>query len=496
MQLSSTKTTTNSKPLSGTGTDRSVIRDAAVGLALAGDVVAVLAGLLLGYWIRFGTSVGRLQIPGLSVVTYDPSTVSLSQYSRLIALGAVSLIGTFLYTGLYSPKNLMRLRHVSILIARSAVFWFAAYLSFSLAVKFQPAISRLYAIISLMSTLAVLLIWRTIFHKILRSEVFAHVLRQNIVFVGWNNEVAGLADAIESDSSHPYRIAGTVQPAGSDYKLSPPPGVVKLGTEENLPGLIQKGLVDIVVLGDLEIGSERILNVANLCEREMVQFKIIPNYFQILVSGLQLETISGVPIMGVTELPLDRLVNRILKRTVDIVGAIVGLTISAPIIAIFGALIYLESPGPIFYRQVRTGRNGRSFKIIKLRSMKLDAEVAGAQWATEGDPRRLRVGAFMRETNIDEVPQFWNVLKGDMSLVGPRPERPELIANFQYDIPHYNARLASKPGMTGWAQVNGLRGNTSLVERVRYDLFYLENWSLWLDIQIMVQTFFRRKNAY
>jgi lipopolysaccharide/colanic/teichoic acid biosynthesis glycosyltransferase len=122
--------------------------------------------------------------------------------------------------------------------------------------------------------------------------------------------------------------------------------------------------------------------------------------------------------------------------------------------------------------------------------------VAGAQWAKEGDPRRLKVGALMRSTNIDEVPQFWNVLKGEMSLVGPRPERPELIANFQYDIPHYNARLASKPGMTGWAQVNGLRGNTSLVERVRADLYYLENWSLWLDFQIMVQTFFRRKNAY
>lgn len=494
MQLSSSKTTPQLKTLAGAGGDRSVIRDAAIGLALAGDVVAILAGLLLGYWLRFGTGIGNLQIPGLTV-QYDPNQVALGLYSRLIALGAVSLVATFLYTGLYSPKNLMRLRRVVIVMTRSAFLWFAAYLSFSLAVKFQPSISRLYAILSLVSTLATLLVWRTIFHRILRSEVFARVLRQNIVFVGWSNEVAGLADAIESDSSHPYRIAGAVI-SGPDYKLPPPPGVPRLGTEDNLANLIREGVADIVVVGDLEIGSERILNLANLCEREMVQFKIIPNYFQILVSGLQLETISGVPIMGVTELPLDRLVNRILKRAVDIVGAVVGLTLSAPLIAIFGALVYLESPGPIFYRQVRTGRNGRSFKIIKLRSMKLDAEVGGAQWAKEGDPRRLKVGALMRETNIDEVPQFWNVLKGEMSLVGPRPERPELIANFQYDIPHYNARLASKPGMTGWAQVNGLRGNTSLVERVRYDLYYLENWSLWLDFQIMVQTFFRRQNAY
>ena len=142
------------------------------------------------------------------------------------------------------------------------------------------------------------------------------------------------------------------------------------------------------------------------------------------------------------------------------------------------------------------GRNGRSFEIIKIRSMRLDAENGKAQWAKKDDPRRLKVGAFMREWNIDEIPQFWNVLKGDMSLVGPRPERPELIMEFKEEIPHYNARHASKPGITGWAQVNGLRGNTSLIERIRYDIYYLENWSLWFDLQIMVQTFFRKDNAY
>lgn len=163
----------------------------------------------------------------------------------------------------------------------------------------------------------------------------------------------------------------------------------------------------------------------------------------------------------------------------------------------FGVLIYWESPGSIFYRQVRTGRRGRNFNIIKLRSMKLDAEkVGGAQWAKKDDDRRLKVGAFMRKWNIDEVPQFWNVLMGEMSLVGPRPERPELIVGFERSIPHYNARLMSKPGITGWAQVNGLRGDTDLAERVRFDLYYLENWHVLLDFQIMIQTFFKRDNAY
>jgi exopolysaccharide biosynthesis polyprenyl glycosylphosphotransferase len=193
---------------------------------------------------------------------------------------------------------------------------------------------------------------------------------------------------------------------------------------------------------------------------------------------------------------LDRLFNRMLKRTMDIIGATIGLTLSAPIMLVCGILIYLESPGPIFYRQIRTGRNGRNFTIFKLRSMRLDAEKGTACWTQKDDPRRLKTGAFMREWNLDEVPQFWNVLKGEMSLVGPRPERPELIANFKHQIPHYNARLASKPGLTGWAQVNGLRGDTSLVERVRYDLHYLENWSLWFDLQTMFLTFFKRQNAY
>jgi lipopolysaccharide/colanic/teichoic acid biosynthesis glycosyltransferase len=170
---------------------------------------------------------------------------------------------------------------------------------------------------------------------------------------------------------------------------------------------------------------------------------------------------------------------------------------SPPLIALFGLLVYMESPGPIFYRQRRMGRNGQPFNIIKIRSMRLDAE-AGTRvgWTVKEDPRRLRVGAFMRKWNIDEVPQFWNVLKGEMSLVGPRPERPELIENFKDEIPHYNARHNAKPGITGWAQIKGLRGDTDLGERIRADLYYLENWNVLLDFQIMALTFLRRQNAY
>jgi exopolysaccharide biosynthesis polyprenyl glycosylphosphotransferase len=253
----------------------------------------------------------------------------------------------------------------------------------------------------------------------------------------------------------------------------------------------------MVIVADFYGQRDEFTSLSALCERELVQFKIIPSCFRIFVSGLHLETISGTPILGVDRLPLDSPLNWAIKRATDIIGSLVGLVLSAPIIAFFGALVWLESRGAIFYRQRRTGIIGKSFDIFKIRSMKLDAEAGkGAQWCQENDPRRLRVGSFMRKYNIDEVPQFWNVLKGEMSLVGPRPERPELIQNFKHDIPHYNARHHAKPGMTGWAQINGLRGDTDLAERIKYDLWYMENWSLFLDFQIMFMTFFKRANAY
>jgi exopolysaccharide biosynthesis polyprenyl glycosylphosphotransferase len=274
------------------------------------------------------------------------------------------------------------------------------------------------------------------------------------------------------------------------------PSVPVLGDYSDIGDIFHDQGIDMVMLADVNCVKGEIVGLANLCEREMVQFKIVPSYFQILVSGLQLETVSGVPVLGVSQLPLDLAVNFLLKRVVDIVGATVGILLSIPLVAIFGLLVYMESPGPIFYRQRRMGRNGQPFSIIKIRSMKLDAEKGSVVgWTVKDDPRRLRVGAFMRKMNIDEVPQFWNVLKGEMSLVGPRPERPELIANFKDEIPHYNARHNAKPGITGWAQIKGLRGDTDLGERIRADLYYLENWNVLLDFQIMALTFFRRKNA-
>jgi exopolysaccharide biosynthesis polyprenyl glycosylphosphotransferase len=272
----------------------------------------------------------------------------------------------------------------------------------------------------------------------------------------------------------------------------------RLGPLHELKDVIQTYHADIVVLTESEcLQREGVISVARTCELEHVQFKMVPHFFEVMISGLRPDVIGGLEVLGVADLPLSGYRVRFAKRAVDIVGALVGLSVALPLIVIFGALVLRESPGPVLYKQLRFGRNGRLFYILKIRSMKLNAESQGkARWALQNDDRRLRIGSFMRKWNIDEVPQFWNVLKGEMSLVGPRPERPELIERFKTKIPHYQARHICQPGITGWAQVNGWRGNTDLEQRVRHDIWYVENWSLWLDFRIMVLTFFQNKNAY
>jgi exopolysaccharide biosynthesis polyprenyl glycosylphosphotransferase len=247
---------------------------------------------------------------------------------------------------------------------------------------------------------------------------------------------------------------------------------------------------------DGSLKREEMLLLAETCGKEFVDFKLVPSCFQVLVSGLQLESIHGMPVLGIGKLPLHHAFNNAAKRCVDIIGGLVGLVVFAPVMGIFAAAVYLESRGSVLYRQRRIGLNGRPFDILKIRSMKPDAEAGNRPgWTVKDDPRCLKVGAFMRKWNIDELPQFWNVLKGDMSLVGPRPERPELIEGFKEEIQHYNVRHNVKPGVTGWAQVHGLRGDTSLLERIKFDLDYIENWTFFLDFQIMVMTFFKRKGA-
>jgi exopolysaccharide biosynthesis polyprenyl glycosylphosphotransferase len=412
-------------------------------VSVIGDWIMAVTAALAAYGLRFHTAIRDLGIV---------DSMSLRQYVGYIVLGSVLLLFVLGWQGIYHANVLLRSRIISSRVAKSVLIWTAGFLALSLALKLEPAISRVYMALNGACALLLLLSWRTLFLSFLRAPRRVEALQQRTLFVGWNKEAESLWRMLKRDQASAYDIVGWVNIHPSDTAGSSPPSDFPcLGSLAEVERLIGTHAVDMIIVADLHGARDQMIALANLCEREMIQFKVIPSVFRIFSSGLALETIAGTPILGVTRLPLDHTINVIAKRLLDIIGAVVGLVLSAPVIAIFGALVWLESRGPVFYRQRRWGYNGVPFEIIKIRSMKLDAEKSsGAKWCVKDDPRRLRVGAFMRATNIDELPQFWNVLKGEMSLVGPRPE---LIAGFKHEIPHYNARHTAKPGMTGWAQM-------------------------------------------
>jgi len=275
------------------------------------------------------------------------------------------------------------------------------------------------------------------------------------------------------------------------------PKEMLLGTIEEFGVVVKQHDVDQVILTDSDIGHERIVDILLQCEKNLITFRVVPDLFRIMTTSMDVQSLSDIPLLGISSWPLDHFWNRLLKRLEDVGGALVGLVLSAPIIALAALLIKRSSPGRVFYSQERCGEAGRSFTLHKLRTMPTDAEQkTGPVWTVEEDERRTPIGSFLRRYNIDELPQFWNVLKGEMSLVGPRPERPHFVEKFKEDIGRYMWRHVSKPGLTGWAQVNGLRGNTDLGERIKYDLYYLENWSLAFDFKILLKTISARENAY
>jgi exopolysaccharide biosynthesis polyprenyl glycosylphosphotransferase len=460
-------------------------------ILLIGDVVFCFAGLSLGYWLRFETPLRQIAFEPQASHTY-------ASYLPLLLLGTAFFIGACAHLRLYNARMLLRSGDARAIIFRGIFFWFLAFLSTSLVLKFQPPISRLFVTASTLSTLVILVAWRELFNVWLHNSRLREQIAQRVAVVGWTQDAAEIVTAITNDRYHPYDIIGLIA-TNSPSSAADAPTLPFLGHIDRLEKAIAIHRPDIVIIADLNLTKEQLMAAAAKCERGYAALKVIPSFFQIFISNLRLQNISGVPILGVEELPIRALGNSLLKRAMDIVGATVGLVLSLPVIAVLALLIKRESPkGPIFFRQERVGAGHRPFTLYKLRSMIPGADRADdeSQSTIPGDLRLLRIGAFMRRWNLDELPQFWNVLRGEMSLVGPRPERPFHVEQLSREIPHYLPRHLAKPGMTGWAQVNGLRGNTSLAERIKYDLFYIEKWSIWFDIQILLLTFVRRDNAY
>jgi exopolysaccharide biosynthesis polyprenyl glycosylphosphotransferase len=272
-----------------------------------------------------------------------------------------------------------------------------------------------------------------------------------------------------------------------------------LGSIDDAEAVVLRHNIDHVFVALPHASSQAMMTLLDRLVRNCVSIHVVPDLLQFMVLRSRVEDLDGLPTINLSETPLEGW-SRFVKRAFDLVVASTALIVLSPVMLAVAIAIWLEDRGPIFYRQVRMGLDGKSFEILKFRSMRVGAEQqTGAVWADKDDPRRTKIGAFIRAWSIDELPQLWNVLTGDMSVVGPRPERPQFVEQFRAEFPHYMLRHKVRAGMTGWAQVHGWRGNTSIRMRIEHDLYYIENWSLMLDLKILFMTVIhglKHENAY
>jgi len=330
------------------------------------------------------------------------------------------------------------------------------------------------------------------------KKFVSRITIERVAFVGWSPKLNVVLRTMARQKGVFLKMAGFFYTTKDSALSAVVHGYSPLGKVSHLEKELQEHGVTTLIVEQTDLSAAKMLQVTEIAARNLVRLEVIHSSFDIFTNYINVRVVGGVPMIGLaSQMRHEQPIYKILKRVMDIGCALFGLLVSSPVIAVLAVLIYLESPGPVFYRQIRRGLGGKEFTMLKLRSMKLDADnVPGIGWTVKDDPRRLRIGIFMREWNLDELPQFWNVLKGDMSMVGPRPERPGSVDSFKHTIRYYNLRFACKSGLTGWAAVHGLRGDTSIEDRLTYDLYYIENWSLWLDIKIMFMTLLPPENAY
>ena len=322
--------------------------------------------------------------------------------------------------------------------------------------------------------------------------------QKHVMLVGFSDASDQFIDACRRNPDWGYHIYGIVDDiaeVGEGYK-----DVRVVGRISELEHILAQNTIDEIAITLPLAAYAKLDGIVHVCEKSGVHTKFIPDYNNIIHSKPVTEDMDGLPVINIRNVPLTDPVKATAKRAVDICGALVGIVLFSPVMLVVATLIKLTSPGPIIFKQERVGLHNKPFMMYKFRSMVQQTEADEKKgWTVPGDPRVTRVGRFIRKTSIDELPQFFNVLAGQMSLIGPRPERTQFVEMFKEEIPRYMIKHQVRPGMTGWAQVNGLRGDTSIYERVKYDIWYIENWTMSLDVKILFLTIFKgfvNKNAY
>lgn len=451
------------------------------------DAVIITLALILSWFIRFQTGV------------FEASQWHLDFYTYMMPLVVIIPLYILIYNavGLYTPQRTKQFDHEILLIIKSNVIGLLILINALFIIK-QIHYSRYVLFLFIIFSIILGIVERGILRLVLRRFRSKGFNLKHILIIGAGELGCNFASKIEKNRQLGYNIIGFLDEEKKvGYKVSKS---YVLGSLHYLETVIFNYDLDEVIIAIPLQQYDRLNDIIKVCEKNGVKAQIIPDYYKYLPAKPYVDQLEDITLINIRHVPLDEAFNRLLKRTIDIILSLVAILLSSPILIFTAVMIKLTSPGPILFKQTRVGLNRREFDMYKFRSMKLQTEEAEkVQWTTKNDPRKTRFGSFIRRTSIDELPQFFNVLNGDMSIIGPRPERPYFVEKFREEIPKYMIKHHVRPGITGWAQVNGWRGDTSIKQRIECDIFYIENWSLWLDVKIVFMTIFKgfvNKNAY
>ncbi|MBX7253438.1 MAG: undecaprenyl-phosphate glucose phosphotransferase [Candidatus Promineofilum sp.] len=414
--------------------------------------------------------------------------VPLASYAGLFVIQLfVTITILFLNRQYYIPRSLSRIDQAYYVFVSVSVGMLIALAVATIIFRNNQAIldyPRAMMVYDWLLTIVLLILGRLV-HSWARKRLQDRGIgKDRVLIVGTGDTARMIIQRIAWSPALGYDLVGIVNGESAGNEIL---GFRVLGQPEDLPDLINEYHVDEVIIAMPEKGHREMLHVISYCERGRVTIKIFPDLFQYVTTHAGIDDLGGLPLLSVRDYALRGYLLT-LKRLIDFIGATLGLIAFSPLMLLTALAIKLESPGPVFFIQPRMGLDGREFMMIKFRSMRTDAEKDGPGWTVKNDPRQTRLGTWLRRLEVDELPNLINVWLGEMSLVGPRPEQAYYVEQFRRYVPRYMDRHREKGGMTGWAQVNGLRGDSSISERTKYDLWYSENWSILLDTKILLRT--------
>ncbi|MBX6771996.1 MAG: undecaprenyl-phosphate glucose phosphotransferase [Chloroflexi bacterium] len=453
---------------------------------MAVDALAVVNAVVTAYYLRFASNL-------IAFEEFHPFLNYLG-YLVVLVIATVVVLGA---NGMYRPRrSISWVDHIYLIFTSVSVATAIAMVSTSVVWP-ETSSSRLMVALAWALSILYITVVRYVIYRLQVSLRKRGIGVHRLLIVGTGEPAHLVLERIRHSPGIGYRPVGFLAEEPGPTVAH---GLPVLGTLDSIAEVVRTHQIHDVVIAIPTLSRQRLLDLVTQCANEKVNIKVFPDLFQFMTSGVNIGDLNGLPLISVKDVAL-RGWNLAIKRAMDVVVSAIALVLLSPLMLLIALLIKITSPdGPVFLIQERVGLDGRPFPIIKFRTMRPDAEKeTGAVWAVPNDPRRTRLGAILRRYSLDELPQFINVLVGDMSLVGPRPERPVFVEQFRRTIPRYFERHREKAGLTGWAQVNGLRGNTSIEERTAYDVWYIENWSLWLDIKILLKTLvvvFTDRNAY